>query len=116
MAKSLLLILAVGFIAMSALSAVDAGVDFGSELSWLPVTRSGCDGPMGECGLEEFELDSEINRRILATSRYISYAALNKNSVPCSRRGASYYNCRPGSSSNPYKRGCSAITRCRIIN
>ncbi|KAL8171747.1 hypothetical protein V2J09_023551 [Rumex salicifolius] len=115
MAKSLLLMMAVGLLAVSCLLAVDAGVEFGSDLGWIPAVRSGgCDGAMGECGLDgEFEMDSEINRRILATQRYISYGALNKNTVPCSRRGASYYNCRPGASSNPYRRGCSAITRCR---
>ncbi|KAL1200782.1 Rapid alkalinization factor 23 [Cardamine amara subsp. amara] len=66
----------------------------------------------GEMG-PELEMDSEINRRILQTTRYISYGALRRNSVPCSRRGASYYNCRRGAQANPYTRGCSAITRCR---
>ncbi|KAG8363849.1 hypothetical protein BUALT_Bualt19G0065200 [Buddleja alternifolia] len=84
---------------------------------WLmPTVRSGCRGTVAEClenDDEEFELDSESNRRILATRRYISYGALQRNSVPCSRRGASYYNCRPGAQANPYRRGCSAITRCR---
>ncbi|XP_061994402.1 rapid alkalinization factor-like [Rosa rugosa] len=61
----------------------------------------------------ELQMDSEINRRILATTRYISYGALRRNTVPCSRRGASYYNCRPGAQANPYSRGCSRITRCR---
>jgi hypothetical protein len=61
----------------------------------------------------EFEFDSEISRRILATTKYISYGALQRNSVPCSKRGASYYNCKSGASANPYSRGCSAITRCR---
>ncbi|CAN6982417.1 unnamed protein product [Brassica oleracea var. botrytis] len=61
----------------------------------------------------EFEMDSEINRRMLATRRYISYGALRRNTVPCSRRGASYYNCRRGAQANPYSRGCSVITRCR---
>ncbi|XP_050373419.1 rapid alkalinization factor-like [Argentina anserina] len=61
----------------------------------------------------ELQMDSEISRRILATSKYISYGALRRNSVPCSRRGASYYNCRPGAQANPYSRGCSRITRCR---
>ncbi|KAL1549788.1 rapid alkalinization factor-like [Salvia divinorum] len=77
---------------------------------------AGCRGTVAECLAneeEEFELDSESNRRILATRRYISYGALQRNNVPCSRRGASYYNCRPGAQANPYRRGCSAITRCR---
>nr|XP_043628710.1 protein RALF-like 33 [Erigeron canadensis] len=101
-----------------------------SHLTWIPTTTvattSGCRGSMAECLAEggdlniedddedEFSLDSEINRRILATNRrYISYGALSKNNVPCSRRGASYYNCRRGGQANPYSRGCSAITRCR---
>uniref|UniRef100_A0A0E0D0C9 Rapid alkalinization factor 1 n=1 Tax=Oryza meridionalis TaxID=40149 RepID=A0A0E0D0C9_9ORYZ len=48
-----------------------------------------------------------------AAAQYISYAALMRNSVPCSIPGASYYNCRPGADANPYTRGCSAITQCR---
>ncbi|KAM0070441.1 putative rapid ALkalinization Factor [Helianthus debilis subsp. tardiflorus] len=91
------------------------------HISWLPAT--GCRGSTAECLAEgadlefdddEFAMDSESNRRILATRRrYISYGALSKNNVPCSRRGASYYNCRSGGQANPYTRGCSAITRCR---
>ncbi|XP_072994081.1 protein RALF-like 33 [Typha latifolia] len=83
------------------------------HLSWVP--QSSCSGTTAEClaGEEEFDLSSEVSRRILATSGYISYGALRRDSVPCSRRGASYYNCRPGAQANPYSRGCSAITRCR---
>ncbi|XP_066395496.1 protein RALF-like 22 [Miscanthus floridulus] len=44
---------------------------------------------------------------------FISYAALSRDSVPCSLRGASYYNCRPGAEATPYSRGCSTITQCR---
>ncbi|KAK1430803.1 hypothetical protein QVD17_13823 [Tagetes erecta] len=91
---------------------------------WLPTTAStGCRGSITECLAEggdldiddmELSMDSESNRRILATARrYISYGALSKNNVPCSRRGASYYNCRSGGQANPYSRGCSTITRCR---
>ncbi|KAL4379884.1 hypothetical protein GQ457_02G036350 [Hibiscus cannabinus] len=80
---------------------------------WIP-TGSTCKGSVADClAGEEFELDSEISRRILATTRYISYGALQRNTVPCSRRGASYYNCQPGAQANPYSRGCSRITRCR---
>ncbi|CAA0825516.1 Protein RALF-like 33 [Striga hermonthica] len=89
--------------------------------------RTGADGKhtaMGGCNRartskclededEEFALESESTRRILTSRRYISYGALQRNSVPCSRRGASYYNCRPGAQANPYRRGCSTITRCR---
>ena len=95
-------------------SAVDfSGDHLQFQLGWIPA-RSACQGSIAEClAGEEFEMDSEINRRILASKRYISYGALSRNSVPCSRRGASYYNCRPGAQANPYTRGCSAITRCR---
>ncbi|KAL6009313.1 hypothetical protein ACLOJK_022542 [Asimina triloba] len=62
---------------------------------------------------EEMEMDSEINRRILAVQkRYISYGSLRKDAVPCSRPGASYYNCRQ-MEGHPYARGCSVITACR---
>ncbi|KAI3690467.1 hypothetical protein L2E82_48494 [Cichorium intybus] len=107
---------------------VDAASSGGDHrLGWLPTTTStvttGCRGSMAECLAEgadleiddmELAMDSETNRRILATARrYISYGALSRNNVPCSRRGASYYNCRSGGQANPYSRGCSAITRCR---
>ncbi|KAI6684924.1 hypothetical protein NL676_030837 [Syzygium grande] len=85
-------------------------------LGFVPAAvGSRCTGSLAEClsEEEEFAIDSESNRRILATTKYISYGALQRDSVPCSRRGASYYNCKPGASANPYSRGCSAITRCR---
>ncbi|KAH0470263.1 hypothetical protein IEQ34_001821 [Dendrobium chrysotoxum] len=64
-------------------------------------------GTIAECiAGEEFDLSSEPSRQILATSGYISYKALKRGSVPCSRRGASYYNCRPGAEGNPYSHGC----------
>lgn len=61
----------------------------------------------------EFGMNSESHRRILATTHYISYRALQRNTVPCSRKGASYYNCQTGAEANPYSRGCATITRCR---
>ncbi|KAB1202197.1 Protein RALF-like 33 [Morella rubra] len=71
---------------LSSLSAVHAGGS-SHQLGWIPST-SPCKGTVAEClSGEEFELDSEINRRILATSSYISYGALQRNTVPCSRRG-----------------------------
>ncbi|CAO2832818.1 unnamed protein product [Amaranthus hypochondriacus] len=111
--RILLTIIAVGLL-IASLSSVDAGTDFDPTVMGLFSSRSGCKGTVGEClgDEDEFEMDSEINRRILATNNYISYNALNRNRVPCSRRGASYYNCRPGAQANPYSRGCSAITRC----
>lgn len=106
----IIVILAVLFAAVTSQSAGFTG-DF------MPIETE-CTGSIAECSLSsagefEFEMDSEINRRILQTTRYISYGALRRNTVPCSRRGASYYNCRRGAQANPYSRGCSAITRCR---
>lgn len=109
-------------LAFPAVEASSSGGDHG--LGWLSTTTSTvgsrCRGSMAECLAEGADLeiddmmDSETNRRILATNnRYISYGSLSKNNVPCSRRGASYYNCRSGGQANPYTRGCSAITRCR---
>ncbi|XP_057792240.1 rapid alkalinization factor-like [Salvia miltiorrhiza] len=115
MAGTWKLLLALCLIASAILPHATAGGD-AAAMGWvMPAVRSGCRGTVAECMAdeEEFELDSESNRRILATRRYISYGALQRNSVPCSRRGASYYNCRPGAQANPYRRGCSAITRCR---
>ncbi|XP_052206897.1 rapid alkalinization factor-like [Diospyros lotus] len=87
------------------------------QLGWYsPPEMAACGGSVGECvDMEmEMEMDSEINRRMLAAvRRYISYGALRRNIVPCRRSGASYYNCRRGAPANPYHRGCSAITRCR---
>ncbi|XP_062108635.1 protein RALF-like 33 [Humulus lupulus] len=113
------------FLAICAIFAVNlalassSAIDFSGshQLSWIS-SRSACTGTIAECLIAgdddlEMEMDSESNRRILATSRYISYGALRRNTVPCSRRGASYYNCRPGAQANPYSRGCSSITRCR---
>ncbi|KAA8545176.1 hypothetical protein F0562_019935 [Nyssa sinensis] len=41
------------------------------HLGWIP-TRSGCRGSIAEClAGDEFDFDSEINRRILATSKPI---------------------------------------------
>ncbi|KAK7337747.1 hypothetical protein VNO77_18334 [Canavalia gladiata] len=83
--------------------------DAGLEMTWIP-SKTTCKGSLADCMDTEFEFDNEINRRILATTQYISYGALQRNTVPCSRRGASYYNCKPGAQANPYSRGCSAIT------
>ena len=81
-----------------------------------------CRGTVGEC-MEYFGVDGEGEgevaamagkRRVLQDgSGYIGYDALRRDNVPCSQRGASYYNCQPGAEANPYSRGCSAITQCR---
>ncbi|KAL9670524.1 hypothetical protein QQ045_008077 [Rhodiola kirilowii] len=58
-------------------------------------------------------LNWEDHRRGLAQkTKYVSYSALKKNSVPCNKKGSSYYNCNSRQKANPYKRGCSKITNC----
>ncbi|PON52083.1 Rapid ALkalinization Factor [Trema orientale] len=109
---AVLVICAIIVVVSASLATVEGGG--GEYLGWIP-SKPACDGSIADCLAEEeeWELDSESNRRILATQKYISYGALQRNTVPCSRRGASYYNCQPGAQSNPYSRGCTAIARCR---
>jgi hypothetical protein len=66
-----------------------------------------CDGTtLGQCWVGD-----ELARK--PNSRYISYAALRADQIPCNKRGQSYYqNCGSMKQVNPYTRGCSAITRC----
>ncbi|KAF0905525.1 hypothetical protein E2562_007322 [Oryza meyeriana var. granulata] len=79
----------------------------------LGVGGSRNDG-FGFSSAEEAAADgAAVVRRVLQGQRYISYGALGPATTPCSLRGASYYNCRPGGQANPYSRGCSVITRCR---
>ncbi|XP_062076042.1 protein RALF-like 19 [Humulus lupulus] len=64
----------------------------------------------------EMLFDTEASRRTLAQGRsHISYQALKANSVPCGRRGQSYYDCQKRKRANPYRRGCSAITHCARV-
>ncbi|KAK2968471.1 hypothetical protein RJ640_030082 [Escallonia rubra] len=73
-----------------------------------------CHGRVGDCIDEDEEMmvDSEATRRVLRGRRYISYGALQRNNVPCNRRGQSYYNCNSRGKANPYRRGCNVITKC----
>ncbi|ONM60708.1 Rapid alkalinization factor [Zea mays] len=64
-------------------------------------------------GLDDGNATSIDALTVTGAAGFISYAALSRDSTPCSQRGASYYNCRPGAEANPYSRGCDAITRCR---
>ncbi|KAI6674646.1 hypothetical protein NL676_002552 [Syzygium grande] len=104
--------------AISTSAASAGGID---GLTWMSAAAAAsgagrCEGSIAECMAEqngEFDMDTEVNRRVLATTQYISYGALQRNTVPCSQRGASYYNCQPGAQSNPYSRSCSAVTQCR---
>ncbi|XP_019158836.1 PREDICTED: protein RALF-like 22 [Ipomoea nil] len=67
-----------------------------------------------DCVFEDEEMAMELgmSRRVLGQTKYISYAALAANSIPCNARGRSYYNCHTHQKVNPYNRGCSMITHC----
>ena len=75
------------------------------------MVRRVCTKKLEDC-LEEQEMESESNRRVLVMQRrYISYETLRRDMVPCAKPGASYYDCNAGQA-NPYNRGCEVITRC----
>lgn len=118
MAKAILFFFFSGLLLLSVLSAALIGSVAGSEMDawgvlWDSKPRSRCQGSIGEClEDEEMQMDSESNRRVLASRTYISYAALRANSVPCTKSGSSYYNCKSTTQANPYKRSCTQITRC----
>ncbi|KAK8332576.1 hypothetical protein V6Z11_A10G149500 [Gossypium hirsutum] len=74
--------------------------------------RRVCTKKLEDC-LEEEEMESESNRRVLVMQRkYISYETLRRDMVPCATPGASYYDCNGGHQANHYNRGCEVITRC----
>lgn len=63
-----------------------------------------------------FELAPNPNEPLLQIGgipKHISYEALRANTIPCSKRGRSYYDCRNKTIVNPYRRGCTAITNCK---
>ncbi|CAN6363617.1 unnamed protein product [Urochloa humidicola] len=110
-----LLLLSLLAAASSSASAISDG-DIPLPLTLLPAA-GGCRGSVGEClaggGDDEMGLGHHHGRALYDGGGYLSYRALRRDSVPCSRRGDSYYNCRPAAAANPYSRGCSRITRCR---
>ncbi|KAM3329145.1 hypothetical protein ACQJBY_026303 [Aegilops geniculata] len=110
-------------VAAAAVACLPAPASAGEQDSMLLTRTATCDGAVGECGVDEDEEmgkgaygTGEALRRSLArkpTARYISYAALRADQVPCNKRDKSYYtNCGSMQQANPYTRGCSAITRC----
>ncbi|CAO2203089.1 unnamed protein product [Urochloa humidicola] len=131
MLRAAALLLAVLAIALAARLPAAASAGGAGDLvaGHLVVRRGGgraCRGTVGECTeyLDGVDAEGEgdvagmatggSKRRVLqGGSGYIGYDALRRDNVPCSQRGASYYNCQPGAEANPYSRGCSAITQCR---
>ena len=121
-----LLVVAVAAAACLTVPASAGAPDMGGldALAAAETTKKQCSGVVGECGVDEAEElglsgggAGEALRRTLAQrqpqNRYISYAALRADQVPCNQRGRSYYsNCGSQKAANPYRRGCSVITRC----
>lgn len=113
--------------AAAKISMASAAAIPGGDLSVMMRVAAPCDGTLGQCAVVA-AAEEEVGgaegglRRSMAqrqpTNRYISYAALRADQVPCNQRGKSYYtNCASQQQANPYRRGCSAITRCqRTIN
>ena len=64
-----------------------------------PPTKStiySCNGRIGDCidQSEEMMLDSEASKNVLALEqKFIVYKFFDKEHVPCSQRGQSYYSC-----------------------
>ncbi|XP_049932554.1 protein RALF-like 22 [Nymphaea colorata] len=90
--------------------------DSGSLLEWT-VQRPGCSGRSARDCLAEDEslMDTEVNRRMLQMQRqYISYRSLDRGAVPCTRPGASYYNCHPRPV-YPKSRGCELMADCKSM-
>ncbi|WVZ71766.1 hypothetical protein U9M48_020310 [Paspalum notatum var. saurae] len=123
-AAVLAILLAARLSAASAGGDLEGSLGLGAAVVVRRGARAACRGTVGEC-LEYMDgVDAEAEgdvagmatgkRRVLqGGSGYIGYDALRRDNVPCSQRGASYYNCQPGAEANPYSRGCSAITQCR---
>ncbi|URE12342.1 Rapid ALkalinization Factor (RALF) [Musa troglodytarum] len=75
-----------------------------------------CNGRVGGCLMEEVEMSSEENRRLLWSvtgKRYISYEALRRDAVPCTRPGLPYHSCHASPWANPCSRGCQIVSVCR---
>ncbi|GJM94855.1 hypothetical protein PR202_ga11537 [Eleusine coracana subsp. coracana] len=106
--------------AAATLRTVSAGGAGDLSASSMLGVAAPCDGTLGQCAVgaaEEEEVGGGLRRSMAQrqpTNRYISYAALRADQVPCNQRGKSYYtNCASQQKANPYRRGCSAITRCQ---
>lgn len=106
---------AVYFLLLTLLLLFFCHCNVNSARSDLEQQQRGC-GLIEECDDTTVAMaeDSVSNSRLLMMlqRRYISYATLLRDLVPCNRPGASYYNCRAPALANSYNRGCQIITRC----
>ncbi|KAI3708385.1 hypothetical protein L2E82_37554 [Cichorium intybus] len=94
---------------------VSSSIDVPGGSDWTVLSHLS-NGPgqlaRGDMDPNEEIMESENVRRVLGGRGYISYGAMQKNNVPCSQRGQSYYDCNSKGQANPYSRGCNIITRC----
>ncbi|KAK9266090.1 hypothetical protein L1049_003504 [Liquidambar formosana] len=76
-----------------------------------------CNGSISECGesAEEVSMESEISRRLLEATIYITAAALKRNLPACGggAGGKPYSNSCLPPPTNIESRGCSKYYRCR---
>uniref|UniRef100_A0A2P2PKJ2 Protein RALF-like 24 n=1 Tax=Rhizophora mucronata TaxID=61149 RepID=A0A2P2PKJ2_RHIMU len=76
------------------------------------IMKRGCSKKTEDCLEEPEMMESEISRRVLLMQKkYVSYETLRRDMVPCTKPGASYYDCH-AAAANPRTRGCEVITRC----
>ncbi|XP_022777091.1 protein RALF-like 33, partial [Durio zibethinus] len=100
---------ALGYVLATLIIAFSTLDSCGEHNFSLVPTKSGCQGLMAECmANDEFDMDSNSNRRTLQSTQYISQGALQKNIVPCSRTEVQY--CQPREEANPYNRCKAAAT------
>ncbi|CAL1398000.1 unnamed protein product [Linum trigynum] len=115
----ILLVLAVAMIAAESISPSPSGGLISSNDTGMSLAT--CEGMDGHCFEVDadfmMDMDSPSQTRLLrqmgpGRQRYITYQALRANSIPCGWRGNSYYDCDAHKRVNPYRRGCTAATRC----
>ncbi|WOG89839.1 hypothetical protein DCAR_0209078 [Daucus carota subsp. sativus] len=98
-AKVYMILLFTLFITANASSSMgwNKKTSFGFELYSKPGSLYNCDGKIGDCIAEEEEmmLDSEASKQILALEhKFTGSKFIDKEHVPCSQPGQSYYTCK----------------------
>ncbi|CAL1372795.1 unnamed protein product [Linum trigynum] len=114
----ILLVLAIAAATVESMAQSMTGDDIGHS-NEAGMSMATCDAMEGHCfnADTDFMMDMESHDRLLwqvgsGRQRYITYQALRANSIPCGWRGNSYYDCDAHKRVNPYRRGCTAATRC----
>ncbi|AQK48662.1 Protein RALF-like 33 [Zea mays] len=119
-AEPLVVVVAVAIAFLLAAAAAAAplpGGGGGLPFPLLPADPgAGCRGPVGTCPAGDEAPPDFGEASTMAVDDHPVRARRvqhqRRDSVPCSRRGASYYNCRPGAPASPYSHACSRIKHC----